>query len=71
MQTFSDFCVWIGSRQLAARALGISESSVSRIANGKQGVSKELAERCEALSCGKFRKELVLWPESIEKNKVA
>lgn len=71
MQTFSDFCTWIGSQRRAADALGISESNVSRLVSGKLNVSPEIAERVEQVSHGLFRKERVLWPESVEKNKAA
>ena len=64
MESIKDFCKWIGSQRRAADALGISESSVSRLVSGKLSVSPEIAERVEAVSHGLFRKERVLWPES-------
>lgn len=71
MESIKDFCGWIGSQQRAAEALGVSASNVSRMVSGKLSVSPEIAERVEQVSHGLFRKERVLWPESIEKNKVA
>lgn len=63
MESFSDFCKWAGSQRKAAELLGVSESTVSRMASGDVSVSKETAERIEAVSGGLFRKERVLWPE--------
>lgn len=64
MQNFSDFCAWVGSQRRAAVALGVSEATVSRIRSGKQPMSAEIAEKCEVVSHGLFRKEKMLWPDS-------
>ena len=66
MQTFNDFCEWMESQRRAADALGISESTVSRLASGKMRITPEIAERIETVSHGLFRKERVLWPEPAE-----
>jgi len=67
MQTFSDFCEWMKSQRRAADALGISESTCSRMANGKMPITPEIAERVEDVSHGLFKKERVLWPTSDER----
>lgn len=64
MQTFADFCEWMKSQRRAAEALGVSESTVSRMRNGTMPITPEIAERCETVSHGLFRKERVLWPET-------
>lgn len=63
MQTFSDFCEWMGAQKRVADALGVSESTVSRMANGKMSVAPDVAKRCEEISHGLFRKEKMLWPD--------
>jgi len=63
MQTFQDFVKWAGGTRRAALQLGVSASTVSRLATGKQPISPEIAEGCEAVSHGLFRKERVLWPD--------
>ena len=65
MQTFSDFCEWMGSQRRVADALGFSESTVSRLANAKMPLTPEVAKRCEEISHGLFRKEKMLWPDEI------
>jgi DNA-binding transcriptional regulator YdaS (Cro superfamily) len=62
MTNFIDFCKWMKSQRRAADALGVSESTVSRMASGKVGISPAIAERCEQISHGLFRKEAMLWP---------
>ena len=67
MQTFSDFCEWMGKPQRrVADALGTSEASVSRMKAGTQPITPEVAEKCESISHGLFRKEKILWPDSQE-----
>lgn len=63
MSTFLDFVSWAGSQRAAADLLGLHESTISLIANGKRGITRELAERIEEVSEGKYRKEAVMWPE--------
>jgi DNA-binding transcriptional regulator YdaS (Cro superfamily) len=64
MQTFSDFCEWMKPQRRVADALGISEASVSRMRSGAQPITPDVAEKCEAISHGLFRKEKILWPDS-------
>ena len=66
MNTIQDFIAFVGSQAEAARRLGISEAQVSRIANGKRGVSPAVALRIEQVSEGRFAKEAFIWPESSE-----
>ena len=63
MQTFSDFCEWMKPQSRVAKALGISEASVSRMKAGTQPITPEIAEKCEEISHGLFRKEKILWPD--------
>lgn len=63
METFEDFCKWMGSQRRAADALGVSEFKVSRIVTKKAALSPEMAERIEEVSHGLFKKERVLWPD--------
>jgi len=37
---------------------------MSRIANGKRGISPAVALRIERASEGRIRKEAIIWPES-------
>lgn len=62
METFEDFCNWMGSQRRAAEALGISEFKVSRIVNDRAPVTPAIAEKVEEVSRGLFKKERVLWP---------
>lgn len=62
METFEDFCNWMGSQRRAADALGISEFKVSRIVNGRAPLTPAIAEKVEQVSHGLFKKERVLWP---------
>ncbi len=64
METFEDFCKWMGSQRRAAEALGISEFKVSRIVNDRADLTPALAEKIEQVSHGLFKKERVLWPSS-------
>lgn len=66
MQTFSDFCEWMKPQRRVAEALGVSEASVSRMRKGTQSITPEVAERCESVSHGLFRKEKILWPDPQE-----
>ena len=52
-----------GSRTLAAVALGIDQSMVSRLCSGYRAVSPRIAQRIEALSHGQYKKEQFIWPE--------
>jgi hypothetical protein len=65
MDSFRDFCNWMKPvRQVRiAELLDRSEASVSRMKNGKQPVTREIAERCEELSHGVFTKERVMFPD--------
>lgn len=63
MQTFSDFCEWLKPQRRVAEALGLSEASVSRMKAGTQPITREVAEKCELISHGLFRKEKILWPD--------
>lgn len=63
MQTFSDFCEWFKPQRRVAEALGVSEATVSRMKSGSQAITPEVAEKCEAISHGAFRKEKILWPD--------
>jgi len=58
--------IFNGNQTLAAQALGITRSMVSRIARGQRNVSPALAKRAEAVSGGRFRKEIFIWPELAE-----
>jgi succinate dehydrogenase/fumarate reductase cytochrome b subunit len=60
-QLFVDNC---GSRKVAAELLCCSYVLVCHIANGVRPVSKEIAEKVEALSEGRFKKEHVLWGDA-------
>lgn len=64
MQTFSDFCEWLKPQRRVAEVLGVSEATVSRMKSGSQAITPEIAEKCEAVSHGVFRKEKILWPDS-------
>lgn len=66
METFEDFCKWMGSQRRAADALGVSEFKVSRIVTKKAALTPEMAERIEQVSHGLFKKERVLWPTKTE-----
>jgi len=55
--------IFNGNQTLAAQALGVTRSMVSRIARGQRNVSPALAKRAEEVSEGKFRKEMFIWPE--------
>lgn len=61
-----DFLAFAGSQAEAARLLGISESHMSLLANGKRGITPAVALRIEQVSEGRFAKEAFIWPESSE-----
>jgi len=68
MQAMTLFQIYIdtifnGNQTLAAQALGVTRSMVSRIARGQRNVSPTLAKRAEEVSGGRFRKEIFIWPE--------
>lgn len=50
----------------AAEALGVDRSLVNRICAGDRGITPAMAEKIEALSEGRFRKEAFIWPNSAE-----
>lgn len=64
-QTFLAFVEWAGGQNKAATHLGLSESTVSLIATGKRRVSKSVAERADAASLGKFRKEALFFDSEV------
>jgi DNA-binding transcriptional regulator YdaS (Cro superfamily) len=68
MQTFSDFCEWLKPQRRVAEALGVSEATVSRMKSGSQPITPDVAEKCEVISRGVFRKEKILWPDSQERD---
>jgi len=55
--------IFNGNQTLAAQALGVTRSMVSRIVRGQRNVSPALAKRAEEVSGGMFRKEIFIWPE--------
>jgi len=61
-QTYID-TVFNGNQTLAAQALGVTRSMVSRMVRGQRNVSPALAKRAEEVSGGRFRKETFVWPE--------
>lgn len=69
MESISDFCEWIGSQRRAAAALGVSESTISRVVSGAVRLPPEMAEKVEEVSHGLFRKERVMWPQRAADNK--
>lgn len=69
MESIQDFCTWIGSQKRAADALGVSESTMSRVVSGAVRLPPEMAERVEEVSRGLFRKERVMWPQRAAENK--
>lgn len=67
-ESFADFVSWATSQAQAARMLRMSRASVNRILQGKQSVTPEVAEKCELVSHGLFRKERILWPDPDNKH---
>lgn len=63
---FNEFIavVFDGNQSRAAEALGLDKSTVSRISKGQRSVTPAVAERIEAVSSGRFRKEAFIWPEA-------
>lgn len=64
METVLDFILWAGGPTKAAAMVGRSKASMSRLANGKQRLTAQLAEKIEEASNGIFRKERLMWPAS-------
>jgi DNA-binding transcriptional regulator YdaS (Cro superfamily) len=60
MAGFPDFVAWAGSQRAAAEILGLHESTVSLIVNGKRELQPEHARMAEAKSGGVFRCEMLL-----------
>lgn len=69
--TMKDFCTWAGSQAGAAKLLGVSEAKVSRLVNGRQPVTPDIAVQVEIVSEGKFPRDRVLWPEAEGVNRAA
>lgn len=69
MESIRDFCIWMGSQKRAADALGVSESTISRVVSGVVRLPPEMAEKVEEVSHGLFRKERVMWPQQAAENK--
>jgi DNA-binding transcriptional regulator YdaS (Cro superfamily) len=61
--SFSDFVEWAGGTRRAALQLNLSPSRVSRLKLGRQPLTADVAERCEQVSRGLFKKERVMWPD--------
>ena len=61
--SFSDFVEWAGGTRRAALQLDLSPSRVSRLKLGRQPLPAEVAEKCEQVSRGLFKKERVLGPD--------
>lgn len=63
MTSFQDFVAWVGTQRQAAEMIGLSESMVSLILNGKRPLLPEHAIRAERASEGLFRADDLL-PEA-------
>jgi DNA-binding transcriptional regulator YdaS (Cro superfamily) len=64
MTTFRDFVAWAGSQRQAAELLGLSDSMVSLILNGKRPLKPQHAIRAEQVSGGFFRADDLL-PDTV------
>lgn len=60
-----------GNRARAAAALECDRSLVTRICAGDRGITPVMAERIEALSDARYRKEWFIWPAADKKTKAA
>jgi DNA-binding transcriptional regulator YdaS (Cro superfamily) len=60
MSCFPEFVAWAGSQRAAADLLGLHESTVSLIVNGKRELQPEHARAAELRSGGVFRCEMLL-----------
>jgi DNA-binding transcriptional regulator YdaS (Cro superfamily) len=60
MSTFPDFVEWAKPRSNAAALLGMSESQLSLLLNGKRNLLPEHVIRAEKASSGLFRCEEML-----------
>lgn len=60
MNAFQDFIGWAGSQRAAADAIGLHESTVSLIANGKRELQPAHAVAIERASAGFYRCEQLL-----------
>lgn len=60
MTTFPDFIAFIGTQKAAGEAIGLSESMVSLIVNGKRPLLPEHAIRVERASDGLFKADNLL-----------
>ncbi|GHH52443.1 helix-turn-helix transcriptional regulator [[Pseudomonas] boreopolis] len=59
MSLFNDFVTQIygGNQARAARDIGVTRSHVSRLVSGDRAVTAEIADRCQQLSAGRFKRE--------------
>lgn len=53
-----------GNQRQAAAALEVYPSQVSRIVNGKRGITPALAQKVEEVSAGRYTKEALIWPDA-------
>lgn len=61
MNTFQAFIEWMHGPGKAAQALGVSRTTVWRIATGRQDCSKQLALKVESISGGIFKAPEVMF----------
>ena len=61
------FRAWVrsaGGEKAAADALGVSIHTIRSIKLGRRGLTPEHALEIDRLSGGKYRKELLVWPDA-------
>ncbi|MNJ58354.1 hypothetical protein D3C77_539830 [compost metagenome] len=56
---FKDLVAFFGTQEATAEKLGVDQSTVSGWVRGKHGMSPVVAKRAEALTAGKFKKEIL------------
>ena len=60
---FQQFVDWSGGLIPASSILGITPGGVGHVYRGIRGVSREMAERVELASAGRWKRHHVMWPE--------
>ena len=68
-QVFAEFIATFPSRKDAANALGCSYVLICKVLNGERGISKELAEKIQTVSAGRYSRERMLWGDEQSANK--
>ena len=61
MNYFEKYLKWSGTVERAAETIGCTPQYIYMLRSGKKPMSRQVAEKIEKATNGKFKKERILW----------